>query len=363
VELKSGSRLAQRTGMREGQRLLSKSSIEIIRLLGEGGFGKVYLVKKSFLNGLLPRFYALKCFHNNVGPEVLMAEARALFGVRSHHCVTVHSVEEFEGGCGLLLEFVDGVTLAELCRTHVLSTEEQANILLQTKQGLEDLAAAGLTHGDLTPKNIMIDKNGKVVLLDFGLPAFFNNGVVVGATDYMSESRKKGASPNFEDDLYSLKLIAFDLENNLIGRPKPPRNLLFLDQSLQKMQKFSPKASPSLKSKVQEILAGSEYSVRTRVFEGQSANFLRLVNFLFILALVPATQASTRKFTQAWLSVRSLNWIEVETGGKTLSSSQEGINLSPGKHLLKWQTAKRTGIKGIELAEGEKLILLDSDFD
>lgn len=350
--------------MREGQKLLSKSSIEVIRLLGEGGFGRVYLVKKSFLNGLLPRFYALKCFHNNIGIDVLMAEARALFGVRSNHCVTVHSVEEFEGGCGLLLEFVDGVTLEELGKTHTLSVEEQGNILLQTQLGLDDLTAAGLTHGDLTPKNIMITKNGEVVILDFGLPSFFSNGVVVGAADYMSESRRQGKAPSLEDDIYSLRLIAFDMENNLIGRPKPPRALLSLDNSLLKMQTATRKASPSLKSKVQGIIAAREYSTRTRVFgDGPPAKILRLVNFLFILMLLPAAQASSRKFSEAWLSIRSLNWIEVETSGRTLSSSQEGLSLPPGKHVLKWQTAKRTGIKSVELAENEKCTLVDSDFD
>ena len=89
--------------MRAGQRLQSRSSIEVIRLLGEGGFGRVYLVKKPFLNGLLPRLFALKRFHSDNKMDSLMAEARALFKVRSNHCVTVHSVEDFGDGSGLLL--------------------------------------------------------------------------------------------------------------------------------------------------------------------------------------------------------------------------------------------------------------------
>ncbi len=351
--------------MQAGQKIQSHSSMEIVRLLGEGGFGRVYLVKKTFLNGLLPRFFALKCFHKNVGMDSMMAEARALFEVRSHHCVGVHSVEEFEGGCGLLLEYVEGVTLEDLGKNFRLSFEEQASIVLQIKKGLADLFAVDLTHGDLTPRNIMIDKNGRVVLLDFGLPSTFAEGVVVGAFDYLSESRKSGKPPTTADDFFALDLISFDLQNSLIGQKKPPRQLITLESADQIFKGGKEKPPSSLKSKVQQLLTGRDHTVRTKIFgDSQSFAFLRLINFLFILALLPVTQASTRQIGEALLAIRSLNWIEVQMwDGRTLSSSQEGLKIPSGKHILKWQTAKKTGIKSIEVDENEKLILGDSDFN
>ena len=250
-----------------------------------------------------------------------------------------------------------------MAKNFALSVDERRSIVGQIGIGLGDLFAAGLIHGDLTPKNIMVDRNGRVVLLDFGLPTLAK-GTIVGAFDYMSDARKNGNAPSKEDDLFALDLIAFDLENSLIGQKKPPRNLLSIPSLGKTFGSTSVKAPASLRTKVNQLLEGREDGIRTRVFsENYDFRFLRLVNLLIILALVPGTQASNRG-REAWLAVRSLNWVEVQVGdGRTVSSNQDRLRISSGKHLLKWRTAKKTGILSFEVTENQDLVLRDSDFN
>jgi len=353
--------------MEEGQQILFRSSLEIIRLLGEGAFGRVYLVKKNFLNGLLPRFYAFKVFHEGIGADIFKAEATALFQVRSHHCVGVHSIEEFDSGRGLLLEYVDGVTIEELAKCFELNQEEIDSIVSQIYQGLMDLQSYQQIHGDLSPRNIMVDRKGRVVLLDFGLTNVVEKGVVVGQPAYLSWSRMSGALPTFEDDRFALSLIKYDLEKKLIGKKTPQ---WFWEQRKKEAHFDFPNPSGqvprSLMNKVEKLIGLRENPHRTVLQSLVSKNnsFFRALNLLFLLLVVSTTNASSRNLAQAHLAIRSIKWVTVElSNGEKISSNQDDRILTPGVHLLKWKTAKKTGVKILKLQDNQRVILSDSDFE
>ncbi len=354
--------------MREGQQLFFRTSLEIIRLLGEGAFGKVYLVRKNFLNGLLPRDYALKCFHSEIGPEVLKAEAEAMFQVRSAHCVTVHSVEEFEDAQGLLMEYVEGLTLEEVCRTYDLSIDESDCIFSQIREGLGDLFAQKLIHGDLSPRNIMIDRKGRVVLLDFGLSSVLKDRVV-GSPVYFSKSRQEGNAPTFQDDLFALSLLRYDIENRLIGRNAPTwfweeRKSNVVEADLAQISEV--KVPKSLEIKIEMMIHARSEPAHTMAFQNVSGRGLtfKLVNIFFLLLTLWTSVGSTRESRYGLLAFRTLKWVKISLeDGRVFNSHESEVQISPGTHRISWQTAKKTGVKVLEVREKERKVLRDSDFN
>lgn len=371
--------------MQKGHRVVLKSSFEILGLLGEGAFGQVFLVKKNFLNGLLPRYFALKCFHSNSSIEVLRAEAEAMFRVRSKHCVTVHSVEEVEGKFGILMEYVEGITLKNLFQSGDLNLEERNYIIGQVYKGLNDLFTQGLLHSDLNPRNILIDRNGRVVLVDFGLSNLFSDGCTIGSPAYFSPNRFIGAAATEHDDLYALKLIAYDMEAGLLGKSAPD---WFWERRKNDVtaQDFTPAlyidmpTPKALLQKVEAVLEKQNSYDRTYNFSNdlsddcaRAVNGRRLsgkryrhqvLNVLFLSALLVTSPAPSRTALTAAISLRSLSWIQIQfNDGTIVSSHDQEVSISPGIHYVKWQTAKKTGEKTIHIKDKQRLILSDSDFN
>ncbi len=358
--------------MQAGQKIFLNTSFEIVRLLGEGAFGKVFLIKKNFLNGLLPRHYAFKLFHSSASADVLKAEAEAMFKLRSPHCAVVHSVEELGDGRGLIMEYIEGVSLDELGRTYPLTSNEGRYIVQQCGLGLEDLFKHGQLHGDLSPRNIMIDKAGRVVLVDFGLSQVLPSEVM-GNPAYLSPSRTGGRPSTPEDDLFALKLIAFDISNRLIGKTAP---LWFWEERKQKalvagqtpvLEKSVP-LPQSLLRKIEMILHMKAQKKDTLISSAAIIKLhftrARVFSFLLLGILLSTSPASSRWVAQARFSLRSLHWIEVRfPEGTVVRSRDQEVQLPAGIYSVRWQTSRKTGIKTIELKENQSLTLSDLDFD
>jgi serine/threonine protein kinase len=360
--------------VKRGQRVVISSSFEVLRLLGEGAFGKVYLVRKNFLNGLLPRLYALKLFHTETETDILKAEAEAMFRVRSPRCVTVHSIVESEFGRGFLMEYIDGITLEELCKAHEPNHEEQEYLAAHIHAGLQDLFSQHLLHGDLSPRNIIIERGGRVVLLDFGLASLFSKGISVGHPAYMSEGRLKGTAPSREDDLFALRLIRHDLARGLVGKSAP---YWFWENRKREVVDFAPTGEPSripksLQKKIDLLLHLRVQKPQTVALppspavRGTFARYFRapFLGPLFLMFMLSSTEAPSHVRAKAWLSIRTLHWAEVKfSDGTTADSTLQEMQVPAGRHALTWRTAKRTGVIKIDLPQNGHVILSDSDFN
>ena len=137
------------------------SGYEVVSGLGEGGMGEVYRA----LDPTLHRYVAIKLVHQAFchHPDSLLRlrrEARALASLNHPHIATLYELAEFEGGCGIVMELVDGETLAEALAARRLKLADVLRLGSQIASALEAAHEHGLVHRDLKPANIKITTGG-----------------------------------------------------------------------------------------------------------------------------------------------------------------------------------------------------------
>jgi serine/threonine protein kinase len=190
----------------------------IEREIGSGGMGVVYEAR----DGLLDRGVALKVLPPQLCqyPEYVRRfarEAQIQARIDSPHVVTVHGLMEREVGLVLVMEHLQGETLAErLRRAGPLSVKEAVEIFEQACLGAEHIHRAGVIHQDLKPANIFITASGHVKLLDFGVARLLDEqrlalgGTMMGTLLYMSPEQIKGREVDFRSDVYTIGISLFE---------------------------------------------------------------------------------------------------------------------------------------------------------
>lgn len=192
---------------------------EILQLLGEGGMGAVYKAKDRALD----RFVALKVIRTELShrPEILQRFKQELILARQithKNVIRIFDLGEAEGIKFISMDFVEGRDLKSLVREKgKLNPEEAKNIIIQVCRALNAAHAEGVIHRDLKPQNIMVDSEGRVTVMDFGIarsmakPGLTQTGMVVGTPEYMSPEQGKGETVDGRSDVYSLGVIFYEL--------------------------------------------------------------------------------------------------------------------------------------------------------
>lgn len=190
----------------------------ILKRLGEGGMGEVYQAEDLRLG----RAVALKFLSTEAGSdqqarERLLAEARAIAALNHPHIAAIYDlIESTEGDC-LVIEYVEGETLAEQIRAAPFSLECALQIAEQLSETLSAVHARGIVHCDLKGANIMVDAAGQVKLLDFGLVRLGRPppGPGGGTLGYLSPEQVRGEELDERTDLFSLGVVIYEM---LTGR-------------------------------------------------------------------------------------------------------------------------------------------------
>ena len=143
---------------------------EILEFIGKGGMGAVYKVRQKDLD----RIVALKILPPGIGqsPEFsnrFTREARALAKLNHPGIVILHEFGQQDGLYFILMEFVDGVNLAQLMKTGRISPREALAIVPQICDALQYAHDQGIVHRDIKPENILLDRAGRVKVADFGI--------------------------------------------------------------------------------------------------------------------------------------------------------------------------------------------------
>ncbi len=182
----------------------------LLSQLGKGGMGAVY---KAY-DETLGRTVALKVMQQSIGQdrafvEQFLQEARALAAINHPHIVQIYSYGEDNGQPYIVMELVDGNRLDHLQEKHkALDELFVLQTAVQVIQGLQAANAAGMTHGDIKPANILYDKAGSAKVADFGLARFKGEkpkpGEVWGTPYYVAPEVVKGQAPDAGSDIYSL---------------------------------------------------------------------------------------------------------------------------------------------------------------
>jgi TolB-like protein/Tfp pilus assembly protein PilF/predicted Ser/Thr protein kinase len=187
---------------------------KIVRKLGQGGMGEVYLAEDVRLE----RFVALKFLPSSRDKEtrrILLNEAKAASKLNHPNIISIYSFEEHEGDDFVVMEFVEGDCLGDLIHGE-LQIEKIVDISMQVCLGLAEAHKNGIVHGDLKPSNIMIDKSGVVKICDFGLAHIPGGserpeGSPDGTLSYMSPEQAQCRQTDHRSDLFSLGVIMYEM--------------------------------------------------------------------------------------------------------------------------------------------------------
>jgi Tol biopolymer transport system component len=232
-----------------GQRM---GRYEILGKLGEGGMGEVYCANDTDLK----RQVALKVLPNAVASDVdrlarLQREAEVLASLNHPNIAHIYGLERADGVLALVMEFVDGATLADRIAEGAVPLAETLAIARQIAEALEAAHERGVVHRDLKPANIKIRPDGTVKLLDFGLaktmegtarsgrslaalsqsptlasPAAFDSrsgwpeqrrgpftqaGIILGTAAYMSPEQAKGKPADTRTDIWAFGVVLVEM--------------------------------------------------------------------------------------------------------------------------------------------------------
>jgi serine/threonine protein kinase len=177
-----------------------------VRLLGEGGFGKVVLATHDASGTAV----AIKYLHPDLLRDqghvaMFRAEARTLAGLDSPHVVRLYEYVEGPGGAAIVMELVEGVTLARILESEGKTTPQAALVVLYgSLLGLAAAHARGVVHRDYKPANVLIDGQGTSKLTDFGIAALAGGRPVpAGTLRYMPPEQFEGAAASPAADVYA----------------------------------------------------------------------------------------------------------------------------------------------------------------
>jgi serine/threonine protein kinase/WD40 repeat protein len=204
---------------------------EVVASLGKGGMGEVYVAEDTRLQ----RRVALKVLPEEMAADAerrarFEREARAVAALSHPNIVTVHSVEEADGVHFITMELVEGRTLGKMLPRNGFSLGELLEIAIPLADAVSSAHRSGITHRDLKPDNIMVDGEGRLKVLDFGLAKLHDTadtegeatqaptvaaeteeGTILGTVAYMSPEQAEGKAVDSRTDVFSLGTILHEM--------------------------------------------------------------------------------------------------------------------------------------------------------
>ncbi|MCX4527604.1 protein kinase [Streptomyces sp. NBC_01551] len=216
AEVKARAEAAKAAGNGQDKGRLLAGRYRLGAVLGKGGMGTVWRAEDETLG----RTVAVKELRFSTGVDEdekrrlitrTLREAKAIARIRSGGAVTVYDVVDEDGRPWIVMELIEGPSLAEFIRERgTLTPRRAAEVGLAVLDVLRAAHGQGILHRDVKPSNVLIAGNGRVVLTDFGIaqvegdPSVTSTGMLVGAPSYISPERARGQRPGPPADMWSL---------------------------------------------------------------------------------------------------------------------------------------------------------------
>jgi serine/threonine protein kinase len=205
---------------------------EILECLGRGGMGVVYKARQKSLNRLVAiKILAPDREHEPRFAERFAREAELLARLNHPHIVTIHDFGETGGLFYLVMEFVDGVNLRDLLRDGKLEPKQALAIVPPICEALQYAHDKGIVHRDIKPENLLLDREGRIKIADFGIAALMGaDGENSGTPPYMApEQGGERSSIDHRADLYALGVVLYEM---LTGE-RPGKDLIAPSRKVQ----------------------------------------------------------------------------------------------------------------------------------
>ena len=200
-----------------GPGMMISDRYEIIDKVGSGGMADVYKAKDHRLN----RFVAIKVLRQEYSSDAkfvakFRAEAQSVAGLSHPNIVNVYDVDEDENYNYIVMELVEGITLKKFIeKKGKLDVNEAVGIAVQIAQGMEAAHDNHIIHRDIKPQNIIISKEGKVKVTDFGIAKAATSNTItsnaMGSVHYISPEQARGGYSDEKSDIYSLGVTMYEM--------------------------------------------------------------------------------------------------------------------------------------------------------
>jgi serine/threonine protein kinase len=194
------------------------SHYQIIEKLGEGGMGEVYLAQDTKLKRQVAiKFLPEHLTKDKENVERFQREAEAAAALNHPNIVTIHDVIEENGHLCIVMEYIKGKSLRDVINEYKLGLEKIIDIISQICDGLSQAHQAGIVHRDIKPENIIVDKNARVKILDFGLAKLkgvsklTKESSTLGTVHYMSPEQIQGKEVDQRSDIWSLGVLLYEM--------------------------------------------------------------------------------------------------------------------------------------------------------
>ena len=205
------------------------SHYRILNKLGAGGMGEVYLAEDTVLNRRVAiKFLPQDIVSSQDAKSALIREAQAAAQLDHPNICTIHEVNEEKGQRFIVMEYVEGETLARRIKRKPLELNECLEIAVQVAAALAEAHNHGIIHRDINPQNIMLTAHHQAKVIDFGLARVIrdrslvdneavtetlvtNAGVIVGTVTYMSPEQVRGETLDARTDIFSFGAVLYEM--------------------------------------------------------------------------------------------------------------------------------------------------------
>jgi len=323
------------------------SHYRIVRQLGVGGMGVVYEAEDTRLG----RKVAVKFLSPELAKDAPMLErfereARAASALNHPGICTVHAIEQADGRSFIVMELVEGESLAARIAGHPMEIAALLDLAIQMADALEAAHAKGIVHRDLKPMNMMVTSRGQLKILDFGLAKFEGPGAasaqttsptappradltevgtVFGTVHYMSPEQARGLATDTRTDLFSAGAILYQMASG--DRPfEGDTQAVIFDAILNRDPPPLPEANPAMPEALGPILEKAlekDRSLRYQTATELKTDLLRLKRKLEGGRSGPAATADSKAPRRAPRSIAVLYF-------ENLSGVQEDEYLRDG---------------------------------
>ncbi|MGB7207461.1 MAG: protein kinase [Pyrinomonadaceae bacterium] len=251
---------------------------KIIKELGTGGMGEVYLAKDEKLD----RRVAIKVLNEKFSDDEsnlsrFIREAKAASALNHPNILVIHKIGEADGVNYIVSEYVEGETLRTICKEKTLKLSEVLDISIQIAGALATAHKAHLIHRDIKPENIMLRPDGYAKILDFGLAKLIEEknrsflgleestakpnptakGVIMGTVNYMSPEQAKGEDVDERTDIFSFGVMIYEMiagTTPFAGDSMSETFANLINAEPQPLSRFSPNIPDELQRVVAKML-------------------------------------------------------------------------------------------------------------
>jgi serine/threonine protein kinase/tetratricopeptide (TPR) repeat protein len=205
------------------------SHYRILNKIGAGGMGEVYLAEDTHLNRKVAiKFLSSESVANEEARKRLIREAQAVARLDHPNICVIHEVAEEDGRSFIVMQYIEGETLASRLREGPPELKESLDVAVQLADAVSEAHSQGVLHRDLKPQNIMITSRGQVKVMDFGLAkaltadlptgndsetlsVLTEPGTVMGTVPYMSPEQVRGEALGARSDIFSLGSVLYEM--------------------------------------------------------------------------------------------------------------------------------------------------------